>query len=41
MNNKEASIKLKITKAKALMAEVDVLMSNKFYITAINRLYYS
>jgi uncharacterized protein (UPF0332 family) len=40
MNNKEASIKLKMAKAKTLLAEVDVLMANKFYTTTINRLYY-
>ena len=28
-------------KAKAMFAEVDVLMQNQFYSTAINRLYYA
>jgi uncharacterized protein (UPF0332 family) len=37
----EAAIRLKITKANALFDEVNVLMNNKFYATAINRLYYS
>jgi uncharacterized protein (UPF0332 family) len=34
-------IRLKIEKAKSMMAEVDVQIQNRFYITAINRLYYS
>jgi len=41
MNNKDASIRLKISKSTSLLAEVEVLMQHKFYITAINRLYYS
>jgi uncharacterized protein (UPF0332 family) len=41
MSNKNASIQLKIAKAKSLLAGVDVLMQHHFYITAINRLYYS
>ncbi len=41
MSNKEASIQLKLAKAKSLLAEADVLMKLKFYITVINRLYYS
>lgn len=41
MSDKNASIKLKLTKARNLLAEVDVLITCKFYITAINRLYYS
>jgi len=41
MSNKDASIQLKIAKARSLLAEVDVLMKHHFYITAINRLYYS
>ena len=41
MNNKDSSIRLKLSKSKALLAEVDVLVGHKFYITAINRLYYS
>lgn len=32
---------LKIIKAEALMAEVDLLLENKFYATAISRIYYS
>jgi uncharacterized protein (UPF0332 family) len=40
MSTKEASIKLKLAKAKNLLAEVDVLVNHKFYMTAINRLYY-
>lgn len=41
MSNKDASIQLKLAKARSLLAEVDVLMQYQFYITAINRLYYS
>lgn len=41
MSNKEASIQLKLAKARNLLAEADVLMQHKFYITVINRLYYS
>ncbi|CAN5637303.1 HEPN domain-containing protein [soil metagenome] len=35
------SIQLKIEKAKALMGEVDLLLENKFYTTAVSRIYYS
>ncbi len=41
MSSKEHSIRLKIAKSKSLLSEVDVLMLHKFYITAINRMYYS
>jgi len=41
MSNKEASIGLKMNKAKSLLAEVHILMQHKFYTTAINRLYYA
>ncbi len=41
MNNKEDSIKNKMGKAIALMNEVDTLMQNAFYTTAVSRLYYS
>ncbi|HEX9510680.1 MAG TPA: HEPN domain-containing protein [Puia sp.] len=41
MNDKQTSIKLKLAKARFLMAEVNILMQHHFYITAINRLYYS
>ena len=40
MSPKDASIQLKLAKAKNLLAEVDVLVHHKFYMTAINRLYY-
>ena len=40
MSPKNASIQLKLAKAKNLLAEVDVLVHHKFYMTAINRLYY-
>ena len=41
MTDKELAIKLKIDKAKALMNEVQILIANNFYNTAISRLYYS
>ncbi len=41
MNDKQATILLKLSKASALMDEVDILMQHRFYTTAVNRLYYS
>jgi uncharacterized protein len=41
MSTKNDSIQLKMSKSRALLAEVEVLMQHKFYITAVNRLYYS
>jgi uncharacterized protein (UPF0332 family) len=41
MSSRHESIKLKLAKAKKLLAEVNVLMSHQFYATAINRAYYS
>ncbi len=41
MENKDPSIALKLSKAKSLRAEIDVLMEHKFYVTTISRLYYS
>jgi uncharacterized protein (UPF0332 family) len=41
MSIKNASINLKLAKARSLLAEVDVLIDHQFYTTAINRLYYS
>jgi len=41
MSNKDTSIKLKLAKARNLLAEVDVLMQFQFYNAVINRLYYS
>jgi uncharacterized protein (UPF0332 family) len=41
MTEKELAIKLKIDKAQKLMNEVDILIQNKFYNTAVSRLYYS
>ena len=41
MSRKNEAIELKLTKAKALMEEVDFQLKNKYYNTAINRLYYS
>lgn len=41
MINEVATIQLKLTKAKTLLSEVSVLISNKFYTTSVNRLYYS
>lgn len=40
MSKKDEAIKLKIEKANAFMSEVDVLIENKFFTTAISRLYY-
>jgi len=34
-------IQLKLAKAKQLFSEVEILIDNSFYNTAINRLYYS
>lgn len=39
--NRSGSIELKIEKCRMLLKEVAVLMDNKFYNAAINRLYYS
>ena len=36
MTSKEEAIKLKLRKAKALMAEVEIQLQNHFYQTAIN-----
>ena len=41
MTDKELAVKLKIDKAQALMNEVEILLENKFYNNAVNRLYYS
>jgi len=41
MSRKKDAIELKLTKAKALMEEVDFQLKNQYYNTAINRLYYS
>ncbi len=41
MTEKELAIKLKIDKAKTLMNEVEILIQNNFYNTAVSRLYYS
>ncbi len=41
MTERDQAIDLKLKKAKALMAEVEVQIENRFYATAINRLYYS
>lgn len=41
MNRKQEAIILKLKKAVLLMDEVDVLLENRFYNTAINRMYYS
>ena len=38
MSSKDTSIQLKLSKAKNLLAEVEVLMQHQYYITAINRL---
>ncbi len=41
MTLRDETIKLKISKALAILPEVKVLMENEFYTTAISRLYYS
>ena len=41
MTNKDDAIQLKLKKARSFMDEVDFLVNSKFYLTAINRLYYS
>lgn len=41
MSKKEKAILLKMKMAEAFMNEVSTLIHNKFYNTAINRLYYS
>jgi uncharacterized protein (UPF0332 family) len=41
MNLKFQTIQQKMNKAKSLLNEVNVLLEHEFYITAINRLYYS
>ncbi|MCC6289455.1 MAG: HEPN domain-containing protein [Chitinophagaceae bacterium] len=41
MTQKTEAIQLKLKKAQALLAEVDIQIQNRFYGTAINRLYYS
>ena len=41
MSDKNEAIRLKLLKAQSLFSEVDVLMQNKFYITTVNRIYYS
>lgn len=41
MTEKEKAIALILDKAKALMNEVELLLQNKYYTTAISRLYYS
>jgi len=41
MSRKKEAIELKLTKAKALMDEVDFQLKNEYYNTAISRLYYS
>jgi uncharacterized protein (UPF0332 family) len=41
MSDKKLAIQLKIDKAKSLITEVDILIENHFYTTAVSRLYYS
>ncbi len=40
MNLKDEVIKLKLSKARSLLTETEVLVANKFYTSAISRLYY-
>jgi len=39
--DRDAIVKYRIEKAKDLFAQIPVLMENKFYATAANRLYYA
>jgi len=39
--DRKAVVKFRLEKAKDTFAEISVLMANKFYRTAINRLYYA
>ena len=41
MKANQEIIELKLTKAKQLFSEVEILIDNSFFNTAINRLYYS
>ena len=41
MRRRIEAIKLKLNKAKAFLSEVNTLLENKFYRTAIHTLYYS
>ena len=41
MNQREKAIQLKLDKAKALMKEVEYLLQNDFFTTAVSRLYYN
>ena len=41
MSRKQASIQLKLAKAKSLLDEVPVLLAHQFYNTAVNRAYYA
>ena len=41
MNRKDEAIRLKLLKSQSLLAEVAVLRTHKFYVSAISRLYYS
>ena len=40
MTERELAIKLKIEKAQSLMNEVEILLQNNFYNTAVSRMYY-
>ena len=41
MNRKDETIRLKLLKSQSLLEEVGLLMTHKFYVSAISRLYYS
>ncbi len=41
MNRKDEAIPLKLIKSQSLLDEVGVLMTHKFYVSAVSRLYYS
>ena len=41
MNSKDETIQLKLSKAKSILSEVEVLKINKFYSSVVDRLYFS
>ena len=41
MTRKDETIRLKLLKSQSLLSEVELLMTHKFYVSAISRLYYS
>ena len=41
MNSKDETIQLKLSKAKSILSEIEVLKINKFYSSVVDRLYFS